>query len=126
MRSEAPRGKNREFEKPANWDEAFLGPCGSLPLRLDFYPDGEFVPGKTIVRCTSAWRPTPAELAILNHGGVVEITLCGLQPPMMVKAVESPTPLEEAPHDAANAGSGLTINEDGHGMGYDEHGPSTP
>ena len=34
--------------------------------------------------CVSRWEPTPAELAILNAGGSVELWVMGQQPPVML------------------------------------------
>lgn len=37
--------------------------------------------------CVSRWEPTPAELAMLNDGGSVELWVMGGQPPVLLRAV---------------------------------------
>ncbi len=40
---------------------------------------------------TSVWEPTPAELAMLNAGGAVLLTICGtVHPPVMLTAQPAP------------------------------------
>lgn len=34
--------------------------------------------------CVSRWEPTPAELAVLNAGGSVELWVAGPHPPVML------------------------------------------
>ena len=43
------------------------------------------------MQCQSAWEPTPRELAILNAGGSVILSIIGGQPPVMLGA-EATTP----------------------------------
>lgn len=70
-------GVTRILGPPANWDPAELGPCDELPIRQD---------GFTI---ESVWRPTPEELATLNRGGGVRLTVVGAQHPVVsLDAVE--------------------------------------
>lgn len=40
---------------------------------------------------TSVWEPTPAELAMLNAGGAVRLTICGtVHPPVMLATQPAP------------------------------------
>jgi hypothetical protein len=55
---------------PTDWDVATHGECCSLAVRKD---------GDTI---QSAWIPDADELAALNAGGVVILTLYGAIPPV--------------------------------------------
>jgi hypothetical protein len=48
-----------------------------IELQVAFI-DGSFV---------SRWEPSPAELAMLNAGGSVELWVLGHQPPVMLQAV---------------------------------------
>lgn len=59
------KGANLQLGKPRDWDDATQGECGTLPVLRD---DAGFV---------SCWRPTPDELAMLNDGGVVTLTVIG-------------------------------------------------
>ena len=77
-------GATLRFCAPAGWDEATQGPCGRLDVRVQ--------PGNV---CESAWEPTPAELAALNAGASVILSVVGGQPPVMLY-VEAP-PSEDAP-----------------------------
>lgn len=61
---------------PKGWDQSEL-PCSALPItRVKF---GE------LDAVVSYWRPSESELAILNSGGSVEISILGRTiPPIMV------------------------------------------
>lgn len=56
------------------------GTCGRLPIRVDRDEDG--------VRCLSAWKPTPEELAILTDGGYVVLHVVGWQPPVALTVTD--------------------------------------
>ena len=44
-----------------------------------------------IPQMTSAWEPTPKELAVLNAGGTVRLTIVGnVHPPVMLSINEPP------------------------------------
>ncbi len=58
---------------PANWDEEKMGTCDSLSVIVR---DGVTY---------SAWRPSEEELALLNDGGVVVLTVASEgHPPVML------------------------------------------
>jgi hypothetical protein len=61
---------------PRGWTEA-NGPCGALPIiyRKDAHGNDE---------CVSAWKPTAEELAQLNAGGFVILSVTGWQVPVML------------------------------------------
>jgi hypothetical protein len=102
------------FGPPGNWEEKTDGTCDDLHVRAGAHGD------RNLPTWTSAWQPTQEDIAKLLLGGEIEITLIGAQPPMQVNVV-LPTNIskaEERPH--------ITINEEAHGLGYDEHGPATP
>lgn len=61
----------RELGPPRTWNERENGRCTRLVVR-DV--------GESIVQ--SAWEPTPAELAALNAGGRVILSVWGGQPPV--------------------------------------------
>jgi hypothetical protein len=104
MRPTSIRGKTHCFSKPANWDDATMGPCGDLEVRVEVEP-----PPSNIVECVSAWKPDAEELAMLNRGGAVEIYVCAkAQPVLRVGAVE---PFEEPKVERH-----ITLNEHAHGF----------
>lgn len=69
-------GGTHIFTRPKNWDDS-NGSCGDLPVR---------VAGPVFA---SAWAPTPEQLAVLNAGGHVVVSVFGGQPPIAV-TVEPP------------------------------------
>ncbi len=97
MRYVQPEGKNADFGKPKDWDDSAFGPCGSLPIRREVVGAG----GNAYAALYSNWKPSTAELALLNAGGVVELQCCGVQPAVAVSVVpcadpnESPEPITE-------------------------------
>lgn len=62
---------------PKDWDEKKDGSCGALPIQWD---------GRYAI---SAWKPTSKELAELNAGGYVTLTVVGWQPPVMIGTLDS-------------------------------------
>ncbi|MFC3457241.1 hypothetical protein [Massilia haematophila] len=59
---------NAVLGAPAGWDQLEL-PCGALPVtrtQIDGLP-----------AVVSFWRPTAAELAALNAGGSIELSVLG-------------------------------------------------
>lgn len=63
-------GANVKFAPPEGWDEARDGKCVNLMARVE---------GQSV---STAWEPTPAELAILNAGGAIVLKIAGGQPPV--------------------------------------------
>jgi hypothetical protein len=102
------------FGAPKGWDQDKDGPCGALPVRIE--PWGPANRRNHI----STWRPSPEELAILNNGGYVEVSLLDLQPPMAVGAVGHHLDSSRRPDVT------LSHADEATGLGYDEHGPATP
>ena len=44
-----------------------------------------------VPQMTSAWEPTPKELAVLNAGGTIRLTIVGnVHPPVMLSVNEAP------------------------------------
>ena len=74
-------GATRNLGAPSGWDREKDGICGGLPIR-----DEEI--GR--LHCmTSAWLPTPEELAALNAGAPVYLRVVGTgHPPVMVYVEE--------------------------------------
>ena len=64
-------GANLYMTAPNHWDESKDGSCSGLAVRKI---------GDNIYQ--SAWEPTPAELKLLNAGGLVIISILGGQPPI--------------------------------------------
>lgn len=63
---------------PKDWDAEKMGPCCRLSVRV---VDG---------RCESAWEPTPEELAALNAGASVILSVVGGQPPVALYVEHAP------------------------------------
>ena len=92
MRPAAISGATHTFSAPKGWDESVSGPCADLDVR------------RTDDICESAWRPTAEELAALNAGGVVVLSIMGGQPPVMLSVeyteAETMSPATAAAGDA--------------------------
>lgn len=120
MRPTVTRGATHNFIAPENWDPA-NGPVGDLQVRMDVFTGS----ANGLIECFSTWKPSEAELAALNAGGVIEVGLCVLnQPVMSVNVVEPVEPAlvkyvsqEGVAPDAAPDRTALTINEEAHGDG---------
>lgn len=84
MHPVATRDKTITFKPPTNWDQEADGPCGDLEVRVDTYGDSK------IVQHVSTWKPSHAELAMLNRGGVVEIALLVPKQPVIAAYVVEP------------------------------------
>jgi hypothetical protein len=65
---------NTIYKAPPDWNEAEHGPCVDLPVQ------------RTDDFAISRWRPSYAELQILNDGGAVEVAIAGGQPAIAVAA----------------------------------------
>ena len=76
-------GETRCIGKPAGWDEALDGPCGSLSVRdaVDMQSGCNFM--------HSEWRLQPGELELLQqHNGVVVLRVSGHIHPVVSLQVE--------------------------------------
>lgn len=81
------RGETRCIGKPAEWDDALDGRCGSLSVRDEI----EFQSGVNFMH--SEWRLQPGELALLqNHNGVVVLRVSGHIHPVVSLHVEGRAP----------------------------------
>lgn len=67
--------------------QGYLG----LPLRDELINCA--VNGPDTPRMTTAWEPTPDELAALNAGATIHISILGVTPPPMVVGV-GPVPVD--------------------------------
>jgi hypothetical protein len=118
MKPTKTRGMTNLFKAPANWNPATDGECGDLEVRRQFYGT------RGIIDHVSTWKPSADELAHLNRGGVIEMSLLTpVQPPASLSVVD---PVDTVIVDDRPGTKALTVNEEGHGLGYDEHGPATP
>lgn len=113
-----PIRATHDFAPPANWDHEKDGHCGSLWVRVGLL--GE----RKLRTFTSAWKPTAEELRALNAGAAVEVEIVGTQPPMAVEVVPEYGTQDRQTVEVEKAS--ITINEDAHGFGCDEHGVATP
>lgn len=83
------KGANVCFKRPAG---TRADQCGDLFIRREVVDVG----GEGWVHMSSAWIPTPAELAALNAGGAVILSIAGTQhPPVMLTVTQPPAPLPE-------------------------------
>lgn len=73
------RGFTRELGK----SQGYRG----LPIRDETFPDGQ---GGETPYMTSAWEPTPQELAMLNAGGKLMLRVMGNQHPPVALWCEPP------------------------------------
>jgi hypothetical protein len=73
-------GCTRELGKPHGWDDETHGPCGSLPIRDE-------IGGGDIPRMVSFWRPSEAELKLLNEGALVLLYVVGRTHPPVILTV---------------------------------------
>lgn len=71
---------NRVLGAPVGWDQKDV-PCGAIAIR-----DG--VEG-TLRTVTTHWRPSAEELALLNAGGLVTLTVPGISMPPAAIGVEA-------------------------------------
>lgn len=111
MQPTVTRNATHNFQEPANWNEETDGKCGDLQVRADTFGD------RQIVELFSTWKPSAAELAHLNAGGVIEIGICSVtQPAMQVGVVDpvEPALLKYVPHQPPED-KPITINEEAHG-----------
>lgn len=86
------KGANRVFNPPSDWDSATDGECASLPV-LD---TGRFF--------QSAWLPDPQEIACMQAGAPVVVTIWGRQfPPLAVGTGPKPGYVTMEAYEAAFA-----------------------
>ena len=77
-------GATRNLGAPRDWDKAKDGPCGGLPIRDEKTTAGQGM--------TSAWQPTPDEIARLNAGASIHLTVLGtVHPPVSMSVGTPPT-----------------------------------
>lgn len=84
-------GATRRLGAPANWKEEDHGRCDYLPIRDEQTPQGPVM--------TSAWEPTPDELALILKGAPVMLTVWGTAHPPVALHVGEP-PREDTPQMA--------------------------
>lgn len=78
-------GANMTLRAPRNWDEDRDGRCYDLPIRAE-------VLNGSLAALTSAWKPSPEELARLNAGAPVHLRVIGQShPPVMLEVGEVST-----------------------------------
>ena len=74
------RGVKAVLGPPDNWDEAVMGPCGSLPV--GFCEQG----------IISVWKPSAEDLERLNAGGGVMLVVASRSmPPVYMETVPQST-----------------------------------
>jgi len=88
--------RTRSFGRPANWDEARDGPCGTLDI-------ADIVTPERYAAMQSLWRPSAEDLNKLNRGGAIALWIYGTTHPVVAMAAIEP---EEAGIDRTN-GAGL-------------------
>jgi predicted nucleic acid-binding Zn ribbon protein len=86
MKPTVTRGATHNFQKPANWDENADEACGDLQVRAETFGKGN------IVELFSTWKPSRDELLHLINGGVVEVSVCLPNQPVMSVGVVDPVP----------------------------------
>lgn len=87
-------GATRNLGAPADWDKSKHGICGGLPIRDEPTTVG---PGMT-----SAWLPTPEEIARISAGAPVYLTVLGqIHPPVSMAVGPAPDAYVAPNADAA-------------------------
>lgn len=76
-------GANLYLGAPKDWDAEKDGNCHGLAVRR--VEDNVY---------QSSWEPTPEELAMLNAGGTVILSVVGGQPPVMLTVEQVPELVE--------------------------------
>jgi hypothetical protein len=77
------RTSNRVLGAPPGWNQAEL-PCNAVAIRDGVEPDTNL---RTV---TTHWRPDADELALLNRGGLVTLTVPGITMAPARLGVEAP------------------------------------
>jgi hypothetical protein len=76
-------GYTRVLGAPFGWTPETSGPCGALAIRDGMNGD--------MPNMMSSWEPTPEELAALNAGAKVELSVIGSgHPPVWVSVGQVP------------------------------------
>ncbi|WBO23980.1 hypothetical protein [Sphingomonas abietis] len=70
------KGFTNVLGQPENWNIAKNGTVGGLPVRIEAHGD--------TISCTSAWKPSPDELAALLAGSNINLRVIGGQPPVSI------------------------------------------
>jgi hypothetical protein len=86
MISKRINGSTHYLGAPKGWDPDKDGECRHLAVRV--VEDNVW---------QSAWEPTPAELALLNAGGSVVLSIVGGQPPVALSVEAPPVICENEP-----------------------------
>lgn len=68
---------NRELKAPLNWNEEQYGPCAPLNVHIDA-DNACYI---------SRWRPSFGDRIRLLFGRPVQVTLAGMQPPIIVEVL---------------------------------------
>ena len=90
MRPIPTRDATHVFTKPQTWGtETTDGVCGDLSVRVQRYNGGERM------ECVSTWQPSPDELALLNKGGVVLLSIIGKQVPVAINVEPFDLPIAD-------------------------------
>lgn len=76
-----PKNSNLTFKAPPDWNDA-EGSCGDLPVLVQRTING--------LSFTSAWHPTPAEMAKLQAGAPILLEVIGSQPPVSLTVGDVP------------------------------------
>lgn len=108
MRPTLTRGATHNYQAPENWDTEKDGECGDLQVRVQLHG------ARGIIDNVSTWKPSADELAALNQGGVIELSILSPKQPAVGLSVVDP--VEGYVIDLRGP---LTINEHAHG---DDHG----
>jgi hypothetical protein len=83
-------GWNRALGAPEGWDEERDGKCNTLYVRGTEHREGSY---RLVSTMTSAWVPTSEELAALNAGKPVLLTVYGSShPPVMLRVETQASP----------------------------------
>jgi hypothetical protein len=78
-------GATHKFGEPTNWNEEKDGHCHTLSVRVELHGS------RGLIKLVSTWKPSKAELALLNIGGAVELSILAQgQPPVALNVVEPP------------------------------------
>lgn len=89
-------GGTRTLNAPRGWNPKSDGPCEGLPIRDERHT-------RDIGRMVSAWIPTAAEIAALQAGAPVYLTVVGEMHPPVSLAVGVP-PVTEAQREEVRRG----------------------
>lgn len=75
-------GANRNLDAPVDWNEERDGKCGTLAVRVDWGPPCSM---------TSAWYPTPEEIALIVKGAPIHLEIVSAShPPVLLTVGEAP------------------------------------